>query len=386
MLHNPGPGAYGMMSTYPLNITISYSLDGVALPIVATYSSMGIRYEMEGISDNPALIYEHGLLIRDFGNWNYSEDSIQTLAAEDSSNIFIPIIQGSIDSSSTMEKLTFDELPISQASYSMIRVSSINVTLETDYPTIWANLNPEGNPNFQVVNNTIKITNITGFNGELKLPPAGEVPLVENKLFSGMVTIDTSTTASTIISTNTIISSNTSNTTTIISTNSSNTTTIISTSNTTIITTTLTTTSPWYSPTRGPTGPMGQDMWAANDARFDIPTNKSGGVKQFLIRDIVGTCGTCQLLTFSLIDPYSGNSWDISIKFKNLNSAPQIQYIEEVGTQYYPEFANIMLSNLNGEINLTSRYINASNNINIPNKLTITAIDSNIKYVNFVIN
>jgi len=109
-------------------------------------------------------------------------------------------------------------------------------------------------------------------------------------------------------------------------------------------------------------------------------------VKQFVIRDVVGTCGFCQLFTFSVIDVYSGNSCDISVRFKNLGSAPQIQYIDEVGYISYPEFANKMLSDLNGEIDLTSRYRNASSGIGIPNKLIIDAIDSNINYVNFVIN
>jgi len=193
MLHNPGPGAYGMLSSYPLNITISYRREGAALPITTVYPSMGIKYRMEGITDTPALIFEHGLLIKDFGKWNYSEDTIQKLAAEDGSNVFIPFIQGSIDSSSTMEKLTFNELPFSQSSYNMTRVSSMNVTLETSYPAVWAGLNPGGNPNFQVAGSTIKLTNITGFKRALKLPPpASANPPAQNSLYSGMATIDTS--------------------------------------------------------------------------------------------------------------------------------------------------------------------------------------------------
>jgi len=84
---------------------------------------------------------------------------------------------------------------------------------------------------------------------------------------------------------------------------------------------------------------MGQDMWL-DSRRFDIPANNSRGVKEFRLRDIAGSCTTCQLLTFSVTDVYSGDSCDISIKLKNMNSVPTIQYIEEVGVQYYPEFAN----------------------------------------------
>jgi len=205
MLHNPGPGAYGMMSMYPVNITISYRIDNISAPITATYTSYGIRYDMEGILETPALVYEHGILIKDFGNWNYSEDTTQKLAAEDSSNIFIPFIQGSVDSSSSMEKLTFNEFPISQDSYTMPGILSMNVTLETRYPNVWANLNPSGSPNFKVNNTTgtIRITNISGIKRPLKLPPASFDPAVQNKLFSGMVTIDTSATTSTTTTTTT---------------------------------------------------------------------------------------------------------------------------------------------------------------------------------------
>jgi len=69
-----------------------------------------------------------------------------------------------------------------------------------------------------------------------------------------------------------------------------------------------------------------------------------------------------------------------------MNSVPTIQYVDEMEVQYYPEFANKKLSDLNGDINLTSRYRNGSGDIGVSNKLIVNAIDTNINYVNFVIN
>ena len=63
MLSNPGPGASGILYTYPLRINISYeTTKGTKWK---NYTSMGIIYEQDGISDSPRFIYENGLMMKE---------------------------------------------------------------------------------------------------------------------------------------------------------------------------------------------------------------------------------------------------------------------------------------------------------------------------------
>lgn len=348
MLRNPGQGAYGMLTSYPLDINISYATgSGLSWK---NYTSTGMVYEMSGSTAHPALVYEHGLIIRDFGNVNFSEDDTLSLITED--NIFIPVIAGSVDTSSSMEEETINSQPIPQSDYTQPRVLSMNATLRTRYPGIWAKLPNDSRPQgsgfrVDVPNSTIEITGVQAYGKRLKLPGSGAG--TPGGLYSGMVTVDTS-----------------------------------------------------ISSTRGPTGPDGQDMWVADlngqgDGRLDIPTDKSGGVKEFIVRDVVGIgngappCNVnqpCQL-KFSVYDARSTiPPWTVTIKFDYLGTDHKIKSIWEFspGTVNYTYFSGKKLSELGGEINLTSYYKTGAGDIIIPNMLRIEAKDDPIYYVNFLIN
>jgi len=81
MLRNPGP-AYGTLSTYPLNITVNYTLSnfsGTEITENMSFQSKGIEYELNGLSQLPKIVYEHGIILRDFGKNNSPEDLSQPL-------------------------------------------------------------------------------------------------------------------------------------------------------------------------------------------------------------------------------------------------------------------------------------------------------------------
>ena len=363
MLRNPGTGAYGIITSYPLNINLSYVGTGGSLKW-KNFTSTGIVYEMKGISDFPKLVYENGLLIMDYGDSNISIDDRQSLITED--NIFIPVIEGKIDSFSSIDAKIFDFQPASQAGQSHARFSTANVTIQTRYPNIWKELaDKSGTSEYDItvgtgnqcpsgISGCIKITNISGYSlRRLIIPGSDTGQSSSGQINAGMISID-----------NSMMNS------------------------------------------RGATGPDGQDMWERGQGRLDIPASSTA--TQFIIQDI--TMGramshhhdegeeeeTTNKLKFSVTDN-NDHLWTIEIKLrKKINGELWVDYVK----QKYPahvyntslniydgkynsfSYTNITLSR---EIDLTTYYKQLSN-INVPNILTIDQMDPQILYVNFVIN
>ena len=362
MLRNPGPGASGILNTYPIRINISY--------IIATgtkwknYTSMGFIYQQNGISDSPKIVYENGLLIKDYGNGrSFVMDDKQSLTTDD--NIFVPIINGDIRSVSTMETESFNIQPISSEGFQQVKFSSMNVTIETRYPDIWKNLSKESRPagsNFSIENGTncpygnsdcLEITYIPGYYVKrLNLPNSDQTQFFQNQVNMGMVSFDTS-----------LLNS------------------------------------------RGPTGPDGQDMWEKNQGRLDIPA--SNIAREFIIRDITlarsenrgghddrEEYSTDAKMRFSVTDSI-GNLWTIEIRFSQGLSSLNVVFVKQnypkgvtntslVTNGKYNEFSNTNITS-SREINLT-KYYQQFSNIGTPNALTIDKMDPEILYVNFVIN
>ncbi|MDO8725355.1 MAG: hypothetical protein Q7J35_04730 [Candidatus Methanoperedens sp.] len=349
MLQSPGPGAYGIITSYPLNINLSYS--GKGYTKWKNYSSIGIVYEMKGLSEQPKLVYENGLIIKDLGKYSFSIDERQPLTSED--NIFIHVLRGSIDSSSSIEPKIFDIQPVPLTSNNNVRFSSVNLTIETKYPEIWKRLSNKSRPpgsNFTIESNCspgigcIKITNIQGYYlRRLNMPGDLSDQFSQDQMTVGMISIDNAMTG-----------------------------------------------------TRGPTGPDGQDMWEKNQGRLDIPPASSA--TQFILRDITidDDEEKTNKITFSVTDT-KDHLWTIEIKFKKIvNGKLLIESVKQKSPQgadnagldvvdgKYNAFTNSDIT-LSREIDLTPYYRQLSN-IGLPNILTIDKIDPEILYVNFLIN
>ena len=364
MLSNPGPGASGILYTYPLRINISYETTrGTKWK---NYTSMGIIYEQDGISDSPRFIYENGLIMKEYSNGFVSLiDDNQSLTSKD--NIFIPILNGLVNSGSSMEIESLDIKPISNEGFSQAKFSSMNATIETRYPNIWNNISRESRPsgsNFTIGNGSkcpygnssgycLKLTSIQGYNVKrLNLPDNENQPL-QKQMYTGMVTFD-----------NSLMNS------------------------------------------RGPTGPEGQDVFDKGQGRLDIPAgNKS---TQFLIQDITMARSIYSgheeehdsdeydiRLRFSVTD--ITNIWTVEIKFSRLidntinviSVKQRYPHIADNSTyniteNVYREFNNKNITNTK-EINLT-KYYKFFSNITSTNALTIDRMDQQILYANFVIN
>ena len=136
-LANPGTGVAGSLTSDNLAVSIEYTIDGLGDPTITTsYESNRITYEVQGTIDRPKLVYEHGVIIRDYGD-EYATTDEQSLIVGD--EIFLPVLTGNLTASSSMETESIALQPLSQP-YSRSRIKSVTITLDTDYPEVWEQL------------------------------------------------------------------------------------------------------------------------------------------------------------------------------------------------------------------------------------------------------
>ncbi len=134
---NPGVGAVGMLSTDTENmkIVIEYTVNvtGTLITYTKTYNSSRIIYEAYGTINSPKLVYEHGIIIRDWGTANITTDE-QSLIAND--KLYIPIVNGSSSSKSSMETESLEIKPYADTS-TRTNIKYVNITMDTNYPEVW---------------------------------------------------------------------------------------------------------------------------------------------------------------------------------------------------------------------------------------------------------
>jgi len=136
-LVNPGPGVAGALTSENVSVSIVYTIDGLGDPTITTsYNSNRIIYEVQGSIDSPKLVYEHGLIIRDYGN-EYATTDEQSLIIGD--EIYIPVLVGNLTASSSMETESIALRAMSQ-SYSRTKIEEVTITIDTAYPEVWDQL------------------------------------------------------------------------------------------------------------------------------------------------------------------------------------------------------------------------------------------------------
>lgn len=177
MLRNPGPGASGTLTFEPVNVNLTIGSDK------QNYTSYRIKYKMNGISTQPELIYEHGLIISDYGSVQLNESSQSII---EGNRIFLPMIFSQFQSVSGMAPESLNIMPVSIDNYSVITApSTINILLETKYPDLWN----------KTIGNVsgVKLTNISGIwylNITKTLSLLMYPPAMSGGLFSGMITTE----------------------------------------------------------------------------------------------------------------------------------------------------------------------------------------------------
>ncbi len=134
-LVNPGPGVAGALTSDNVAVTIEYTIEGYPM-VTQSYNSNRVIYEAQGTVDSPKLVYEHGVIIRDYGNASATTDEQSLIVGDE---IYIPVLIGNLTASSSMETESIAIKPLSQ-SYSRTKIQSANITLSTDYPEVWEQL------------------------------------------------------------------------------------------------------------------------------------------------------------------------------------------------------------------------------------------------------
>lgn len=327
MLNNPGPGVYGTISIYPLNVSISYE-NSSGDTYYKNYTSNGIEYKMNGLLPLPKLVYENGLIIQDYGNINISVDDRQKVTTGD--NIYIPIINGTIGSVSSISLETFTILPMKK-NVNKEQFDSMNVSIETRYPDIWQKLAenidiPKGSE-FNITGNTIKITNI--WFGEEPMHVYQSDTYRSNELYSGMITFNN------------------------------------------------------FNPI--PYSGENEYILSAGDKLYNIPPSNDSD--HFIIRDITveKTMTGKKNLDFKVKDS-DGNKWSMNLKFffsNNCNSNKKSSEDELCVDITQKNSQETETRNINDDrmVDLTSYYRNAG--INQPNILTVDKMNDDILYVVF---
>jgi FlaG/FlaF family flagellin (archaellin) len=136
-LANPGTGVAGSLTSDNVAVSIEYTIDAPGDPVITqTYNSNRVTYEVQGTIDRPRLVYEHGVIIRDYGGESATTDEQALVVGNE---IYIPVLLGSLTSLSSMETQSIEISPLSQ-SYSRTSIKSVTITLDTDYPEVWEQL------------------------------------------------------------------------------------------------------------------------------------------------------------------------------------------------------------------------------------------------------
>nr|AAU84354.1 conserved hypothetical protein [uncultured archaeon GZfos9D8] len=156
---NPGEGAAGMLTVEKgVKIIVEYAvlnISGVAtLMEPLTFYSSRITYELYGTIGSPKYVYEHGILIRDYGTSNVTTDE-QPLIIND--NIYIPVVNATANF--TKSSLDVESLAIYPSTQAPItpRVKYVNVTMETEYPEIWKDLLADVNESNDYTNASVSV-------------------------------------------------------------------------------------------------------------------------------------------------------------------------------------------------------------------------------------
>ena len=144
MFTNPSEGAVGTLTVESgVKIVVEYAInvsEELILIPPLTYNSSRIIYEPQGAINSPKFVYEHGILIRDFGTSNVTTED-QSLIDVEKNDIYIPVVNVSWNSRSKssmgLESLVIYPYTISST---RTRLEYVNITMDTEYPEIWKKL------------------------------------------------------------------------------------------------------------------------------------------------------------------------------------------------------------------------------------------------------
>ncbi len=129
---NPKQGIYGLMTTEEANITVEYTIEDQP-PFIEHLTSSRLIYESMG-AERTKIIYEHGLIIREFPAGYASTDTQELIVGDE---LYVPLLDTSLFSPmSSMRSESLSLKPFTGAR-TRLNITDVTVTLPTDYPRAW---------------------------------------------------------------------------------------------------------------------------------------------------------------------------------------------------------------------------------------------------------
>jgi len=187
-LANPGAGVAGSLTSENVSVSIAYTIDAPGEPtITQNYSSNRVIYEVQGSINSPKLVYEHGVIIRDYGDESATTDEQSLIVGDE---IYLPVLTGNLTASSSMDTESITLKPMTY-SYSRTKIKSVTITLDTAYPEVWEQLlagTDTADTSVQVDLEQSQIV-ITSTAVQQISFPTGEVTV--DALYAGLVTLNT---------------------------------------------------------------------------------------------------------------------------------------------------------------------------------------------------
>lgn len=191
---NPRPTVFGRLTTDNLAVSIDYTTtDGT---VTKYYDSSTMIFELDGITPHPRLVYEHGILIKDYSAYGLPNITASKLPffSDSEEIIYVYILM-----TNTSRKTDISVIPIqknimfsSSDRVTYLADSKVNVVLETHYPDVWRHLIPtelKNNTDIYIDNNTIKIR--SAIITQLDLPKNRTDMLMQSdRLYSGLVKME----------------------------------------------------------------------------------------------------------------------------------------------------------------------------------------------------
>jgi hypothetical protein len=178
---NPGPGAFGTL-TVEDDVNVNVVCKDSAEVVIASrnFDTSRIIYDLIGTVNSPKLVYEHGIIIREWDDGTVLgpiPPENHTLFDDCSANVYIPIVHGSSHSASSLDSKLVSIFPFSE-SETIDEIANLTITLDTAYPDVWADI---------LVNNS----NITGYvsGNEIKIN-SSEIDMVYLPVIDDVISSD----------------------------------------------------------------------------------------------------------------------------------------------------------------------------------------------------
>jgi len=196
IFYNPKSDLFGNLVIEPNVYTnISYTTNSNE-NYMKSYRSSTLKYELPGA--HPYIVYEHGLVIRDFSRFGRpnATSSSNTLIVGDNINIPFLLLSNSRFSTISVQPAILPIYPVELTNKTDIveYIKYVNITMDTNYPDVWRQIlrNANTSKTTAYVSNTSKgykiIINTTAAE-EIDLPDETKQVTQAGRLYAGMAVV-----------------------------------------------------------------------------------------------------------------------------------------------------------------------------------------------------